>query len=184
MPAPAPTTNKTLSFKGLMELRQSKILEEHSYSVVYMACSPDSTRLAVCRPVDGFEVWIWDVTLGRMETKVSSNFAAQIALIITYSINCWRSFLKFTSNAPAPTLECLEWTSFQKIHLLQPMNFRMGLGHHKKCEKVILDISLLRAALKTAIGSQVGVNHEKCHWNDHFKAQFVILGVGRLCFYL
>ena len=110
----------------------SKILEENSYGVVYMAWSPDSTRLAVCGPEDGFEVWIWDVTLGRMETKVSSNFAAQIALIITYSINCWRSFLKFTSNAPAPTLECLEWTSFQKIHLLQPMNFRMGLGHHKK----------------------------------------------------
>ena len=72
----------------LMQLRQSKILEEHSYGVVYMAWSPDSTRLAVCGPEDGFEVWIWDVTLGRMETKVSSNFAAQIALIITYSINC------------------------------------------------------------------------------------------------
>ena len=56
--------------------------------MVYMAWSPDSTRLAVCGPEDGFEVWIWDVTLGRMETKVSSNFAAQIALIITYSINC------------------------------------------------------------------------------------------------
>lgn len=55
----------------LMQLRQSKVLEEHSYGVVYMAWSPDSTRLAVCGPEDGFEVWVWDVTLGRLETKVS-----------------------------------------------------------------------------------------------------------------
>jgi len=55
----------------LMQLRQSKVLEEHSYGVVYMAWSPDSTRLAVCGPEDGFEVWVWDVVLGRLETKVS-----------------------------------------------------------------------------------------------------------------
>ena len=29
-----------------------------------------STRLAVCGPEDGFEVWVWDVVLGRLETKV------------------------------------------------------------------------------------------------------------------
>ena len=27
-------------------------------------------RLAVCGPEDGFEVWVWDVVLGRLETKV------------------------------------------------------------------------------------------------------------------
>ena len=27
-------------------------------------------RLAVCGPDDGFEVWIWDVNTGRLETKV------------------------------------------------------------------------------------------------------------------
>ena len=54
----------------MMQLRQSKVLEEHSYGVVYMAWSPDSTRLAVCGPEDGFEVWVWDVTSGRLENKV------------------------------------------------------------------------------------------------------------------
>jgi len=55
----------------MMQLRQMKVLEEHTYGIVYMDWSPDSSRLAVCGPEDGFEVWIWDVPLGRLETKVS-----------------------------------------------------------------------------------------------------------------
>merc|ERR1719319_143951 len=60
-----------LQHPELMQLRQMRVLEEHTYGIVYMDWSPDSTRLAVCGPEDGFEVWIWDVPLGRLETKVS-----------------------------------------------------------------------------------------------------------------
>jgi len=54
-----------------MQLRQQKTLEGHSYGVVYLAWSPDSTKLAVCGPADWPDVWLWDVNSGRLESKVS-----------------------------------------------------------------------------------------------------------------
>ena len=41
--------------------------------IVFMAWSPDSNKLAVCGPEDGFEVWVWDVSSGRLEAKVSDS---------------------------------------------------------------------------------------------------------------
>ena len=55
----------------LMQLRQHKVLEGHNYGVIFLSWSPDSRRLAVCGPEDWYEVWIWDVTSGRLEAKVS-----------------------------------------------------------------------------------------------------------------
>ena len=55
----------------LMQLKQHKVLEGHNYGVIYLSWSPDSKRLAVCGPEDWFEVWIWDITTGRLESKVS-----------------------------------------------------------------------------------------------------------------
>lgn len=54
-----------------LQCRHSRVLEGHSYGVAYLAWSPDSTRLAVCGPDDCPEVWLWEVSTGRLETKVS-----------------------------------------------------------------------------------------------------------------
>jgi len=54
-----------------LTVRQHSALEGHTWGVAYLAWAPDSRRLAVCGPEDCPEVWVWDITTGRVEGKVS-----------------------------------------------------------------------------------------------------------------
>ena len=57
----------------------------------------------MCAPEDGFEVWVWDVVLGRLETKVR-NFEKEIAEYESIIDQCQ------VSHSNEDSLTCVAWS--------------------------------------------------------------------------
>ena len=52
------------------EVRLQKMFENHSYGVAFIAWSPDSSHLIACGPDDSADLWIWNVTVGGVNSTV------------------------------------------------------------------------------------------------------------------
>lgn len=54
-----------------LQLKHKFTLEGHSYGVSFLSWSPDDRYLIACGPEDCSDLWVWNVEVGELKTKMN-----------------------------------------------------------------------------------------------------------------
>ena len=70
-----------------MTLEKHLVLSEHSFGILYVAWSPDCTKIAVCMMDDAAEVCVWDTATGRSICKISDSASDSLTSACWFSVS-------------------------------------------------------------------------------------------------